>query len=126
MPHLTNSQLVITIAHALIGWSLCGATMGIGMATTTFKRALIIHAVAAPVIFGVISYVYFTHFGYATPFMAALIFIGTVVSLDFFIVAFLMQRNLSMFRSIVGTWLPFILIFNATCSVGYIVGNHSP
>jgi hypothetical protein len=78
---MTGTHLAITIAHALVGWALYGATMGIGLAKTTLKRALIIHAVAAPIIFGVISYLYFSRFVYTTPLAAALIwrFIGEVL-----------------------------------------------
>lgn len=45
-------ELAITIGHGLAGWALCRATMGIGMAATTFSQALVIHAIAAPLIFG--------------------------------------------------------------------------
>lgn len=120
---MTNSQIAITITHALVGWALCGATMGIGMATTTLKRTLIIHAIAAPIIFGVISYVYFTHFAYTTALIAALIFIGTVIATDFLVVALLIQHKFEMFKSIAGTWLPFALIFAATFAVGCFVSR---
>lgn len=118
---MTGTHLAITIAHALVGWVLCGATMGIGLAKTTLKRALIIHAVAAPIIFGVISYLYFSRFAYTTPLAAALIFIGVVIAMDFFVVALLIQRKLDMFKSLAGTWLPFALIFAATYAAGYLV-----
>jgi hypothetical protein len=118
---MTNSQIAITIAHALVGWALCGATMGIGMATTTLKRALVIHAIAAPIIFGVISYVYFTRFACTTTLAAALTFVGVVIAMDFFVVALLIQRKLDMFKSIPGTWLPFGLIFAATYAVGIVL-----
>jgi NADH:ubiquinone oxidoreductase subunit 6 (subunit J) len=120
---MTNSQIAITVIHALVGWALCGATMGIALATTTLKRALIVHAAAAPIIFGVISYIYFTHFAYTTPVGAALIFVGVVIVMDFFVVALLIQRKLEMFKSVAGTWLPFGLIFAATYAVGYVVSN---
>ena len=120
---MTNTQIVITIAHALVGWALCGATMGIGMAVTTLRRALIIHATAAPILFGAISCVYFTHFAYATPLVTALTFVGLVIAMDFFVVALLIQRKLEMFKSIGGTWLPFALIFSATYGVGCLISN---
>jgi hypothetical protein len=37
----------ILLVHAFVGWLLCAATMGIGMALTTMQNALIIHAIAA-------------------------------------------------------------------------------
>jgi hypothetical protein len=50
---MTFKNILILLAHALIGWALCAATMGIGMAVTTLNNALIIHAIAAPIFFGV-------------------------------------------------------------------------
>ena len=52
---MSLSQLAVALAHALAGWALCGATMGIGLAKTSLNRALVIHAVAAPIIFALIS-----------------------------------------------------------------------
>lgn len=119
---MSLGQIGIAFAHALVGWGLCGATMGIGLAKTSLKRALVIHAVAAPIIFGVISTIYFTYFAYTAPLTTAVGFVGVVIALDFFVVALLIQRELTMFRSVVGTWLPFALIFAAT----YVVGRLTP
>ncbi len=117
---MTGTHLAITIAHALVGWALCGATMSIALAKTTLERALVIHAAAAPVIFGVITFIYFTYFPYATPLAAALMFVGVVIALDFFAVALLIRHRLDMFKSVAGTWLPFGLIFTATVIVGLL------
>jgi len=43
---LSVAEAAIVLAHALVGWALCGATMGIAQAKTTLHRALAIHAVA--------------------------------------------------------------------------------
>lgn len=120
---MNTAHIAIIIAHALVGWALCGAIMGIGLVKTTLKRALTIHAAAAPVIFGAVSYVYFTHFAYTTPLEAALAFVGIVIAMDFFVVGLAIQRKLDMFKSIPGTWLPFSLIFAATYAVGSIIGT---
>jgi hypothetical protein len=34
---------------------LCGVTIGVGMAATTLEHALVIHAVAAPLIFAAVT-----------------------------------------------------------------------
>ncbi len=115
---MSIGQISITLAHALVGWGLCGATMGIGLAKTSLRRALIIHAVAAPIIFGLISAIYFTYFGYTTVLVAAVGFVAVVIAMDFFVVALLIQRELAMFRSVLGTWLPFALIFASTYLIG--------
>jgi hypothetical protein len=52
----STKSIAITITHGLAGWALCGATMGVGMAVTTVRLALIIHAIAAPVVFAVVSF----------------------------------------------------------------------
>lgn len=118
---MTFAQLGIALTHAVVGWGLCGATMGISLAKTTEDRALVIHAIAAPVIFALISGVYFTYFGYSNPLMTAVGFVAVVITLDVFIVALLIQRALTMFRSVLGTWLPFGLIFTSTYVVGLVL-----
>jgi hypothetical protein len=108
----------IILAHAFIGWMLCAATMGIGMAVTTLKNALIVHAIAAPIFFTVISWVYFRKFNYTSPLQTATIFIAFVIAMDFFVVAMLINRSFDMFTSLLGTWIPFTLIFTSTLVTG--------
>jgi hypothetical protein len=115
---MNKKQLLVVLAHAFVGWLLCFAVMGIGMATTSLDNALIIHAAAAPIIFGSISLIYFTRFNYTTPLQTALIFVGFVITVDFFVVALLINRSLAMFASLLGTWIPFTLIFLSTYLVG--------
>lgn len=38
----------IFLASGFVGWMLCFATMGLGMATMSLDNALIVHAIAAP------------------------------------------------------------------------------
>jgi hypothetical protein len=40
--------------------------------------------------------------------------------MDFFVVALVIEQSLAMFASIIGTWLPFVLIFMAT----YLAGRY--
>lgn len=111
-------HIVIALTHAIVGWALCGATMGIGLAKLSLKPALVVHAIAAPVIFTVISGVYYTSFGFTAPIVTAAVFVGVVMALDVVVVAVLIQREFTMFRSVLGTWLPFALIFGSTYLVG--------
>lgn len=111
---------LIVLAHAFAGWLLCFAAMGIGMATMPLDTALIVHAVAAPVFFAIVSLVYFTKFRFTKPVITAAIFVGFVVLTDFFVVALLINRSLEMFTSIIGTWLPFTLIFLSTWITGLV------
>jgi len=118
-----KNNTVILLVFALFGWMLCAATMGIGMAVTSIENALIIHAIAAPCFFSAISMVYFSRYKYLSPLKTALVFLGFVIGMDFFIVALLINHSLDMFTSFLGTWLPFTLIFLSTWITGEIVNR---
>ena len=91
------------------------------MATTTLEATLILHAIGAPIFFLAVSLVYFTRFTYTSPLHTALIFVGFVIGLDFFLVALVINRSLAMFASPIGTWVPFALIFLSTYLTGWAV-----
>ncbi len=114
-------KLVTIVVYALIGWALCFATMGIGQALFPLPTALTIHAIAAPIFFVLLSMSYFKRFHYTTPLQTALLFVGIVIALDFFVVALLILRSLEMFTSILGAWLPFALIFASTYITGLYI-----
>jgi len=111
---------IVIFVHALVGWALCAATMGIGMAATTLQNALIIHAIGAPVFFTAVSFTYFRKFNYTTPLQTAAIFVAFVMVVDLLVVALLINRSLAMFASVLGTWLPFSLIFVSSHITGLI------
>ena len=118
---MSTRKVITVLLHAFIGWALCAATMGIGMATTTIRNTLIIHAIGAPIFFMVVSLNYFKKYGYTTPMQTALIFVGFVIMVDFLVVALLINRSLEMFASLLGTWIPFGLIFLSTYLTGIYV-----
>jgi len=111
-------KFIIILVHAFVGWGLCGLTMGIGMATTSLTNTLIIHAIGAPVFFCFLSLYYFKRFHYTAPLQTAVIFVSFVILMDIFVVAFLIEKSFDMFRSFLGTWLPFFLIFISTYLTG--------
>lgn len=115
---MTAKNLLITLAHAFVGWALCAAIMGIGMATMPMETTLIVHAIGAPIFFAIVSLNYFRKFNFTTPLQTALIFVGFVMAVDFFLVALVINRSLEMFTSLLGTWIPFGLIFLSTYLVG--------
>jgi hypothetical protein len=118
-------KVIVVLVHAFIGWALCAATMGIGMAITSIDNALIIHAIAAPIFFFFLSLIYFMKFNYTTPFQTAIIFVSFVITVDFFLVALMINKSLDMFTSLLGTWIPFALIFLSTFLTGlYIVRSN--
>jgi hypothetical protein len=111
----------MTVACALAGWALCGGAMYGALAFTTADRALVIHALAAPLIFAAIAIFYFRRPGSWSPAAAAATFLGTVVTMDVLIVALLVEKSFDMFRSVRGSWLPFTLIFASTWWTGRAV-----
>lgn len=113
----------MVILFAFLGWLLCFATIGIGMTLTSIQTALVIHAIAAPIIFTSLSLVYFRKYNYTSPFVTAIIFIGFVVFMDFFVVALAINHSFEMFTSFLGTWLPFVLIFLSTFITGVFVNR---
>ena len=116
---LSMKQIGVIAIHAFIGWALCAASMGIGLATTTEQNALIIHAIGAPIFFGGVSYNYFKKYNYTSPLKTAIIFVSFVIVVDFFLVAMVINKSFDMFLSPLGTWIPFALLFTST----YLTGN---
>ncbi len=120
---MTMKHVATIVVFALVGWALCAASIGIGFAVTTQTVALIVHAIVAPVVFAGLSWIYFTRFAYTTPLVTAALFLGIVVALDLIVVALFILRSFAMFGSLLGTWLPFVLIFAATWTTGTVVGR---
>jgi hypothetical protein len=121
VPNFSLRHSAVIASFALMGWALCAATMGIGMAIAQLQVALLIHALAAPVIFAVISTVYFERFGYTAALTTAVAFVTIVVFMDVVVIAALVLRSFDMFASALGMWIPFALIFSSTYLTGAIV-----
>jgi hypothetical protein len=111
-------QILVLLAFAFVGWAFCAAIMGIGPTVTTMQTTLIVHAIAGPLAFGVLAYIYGRKFHYTGPLATALMFVGFVVLVDFFLVSMVILKDFSMFRSVLGTWLPFCLIFLVCYAAG--------
>jgi len=118
-------KALIILIHAFIGWGFCGLTMAIGMQYTSIEYALVLHAISAPIIFGFISFIYFKKFGFTNPLQTGIIFVVFIILMDFFIVALLVEKNFDMFKSLLGTWVPFVLIFLSTYFTGFVVNKRN-
>ncbi len=112
------SKAAIIVAFAFVGWAYCGALIGVGRQFFTMDTTLIIHALGAPVGFAVVSWIYHSYFGFTRPIYTAFIFLAVVIALDIFPVAIVFEGSFAMFRSFMGTWLPWILIVASTWIVG--------
>jgi len=108
--HRPASLLSLSV-HGLIGWAACGALMGVLMATASMKTALVVHGVGAPIIFAALTAHMFLRHGQRPPLAVATFFTAIVIVLDAVVVAWVIQGSFEMFSSVVGTWLPFALIF---------------
>ncbi len=120
---MTTRKVFTILTFAFVGWALCTASMVIGMASMSLESALIVHAIGAPIIFTILSLVYFNKFNYTTPLQTAFIFVAFVIVVDFFVVALMINRSLEMFASPLGTWIPFALIFASTYLTGLLLAK---
>lgn len=119
----TGRRRGILLTHALVSWALCTAAMMIPMALVSVEFALVVHAIAAPIFAGTVSWNYYRRYGYTTPLQTALTFVGFVIVVDFLLVALIIERSLEMFTSALGTWIPFASIFAATYLMGRWVAS---
>jgi len=114
-------ELIAVIIFGFIGQMGCWGLMIGGQAVTTLNNALIIHAIGAPIVFALVSIIYFKKFNYTTPPITGITFVAVVVLIDFFVVSLVINQNFDMFLSPIGTWIPFALIFTSTYLTGTIV-----
>lgn len=121
MNKFNPKKIIIVLIHAFIVWALCGATIGIGRSVMSMELTLIIHAIGAPIFAALVSLVYYKKFNYTTPLQTAFIFLFLVVIMDAGLVAPVFEKSYEMFKSILGTWIPFSLIFLSTFITGLTV-----
>ena len=126
MRQLGIRQILVIAALGLVGWALCGSIVFIGRGFMAMDTTLIVHALGAPVIFTVISWIYFTRFAYTKPLTTAAVFVGIVIFMDVFLVALIIERSMEMFGSLIGTWIPWVLIFLSTYLTGLYLESRSP
>jgi hypothetical protein len=106
---------VIIAIHGIVGWALCGSIVMIGREFWPMDTTLIIHA---PIIAGGLSLIYFNFFNYTSPLQTAAIFVGIAILMDLVVVALLIEKSFEMFASLIGTWIPWALMFISTYLVG--------
>lgn len=122
-PTVTPAAVAIIAVHGVVLWALCGAIVMIGRQLWTMETTLIVHAIGAPILAVLVSLVYFTYFNYTSPLQTATIFTLSAISLDVIIVATFIEKSFDMFRSPIGTWIPFALMFLATYLTGSLIAR---
>jgi len=118
---IPRASLAALFAHGFVGWAACAALMGGLLATVSLTTALTAHAVGAPIIFAAVTAHLFLRSGAHPPIVVATIFTAIVITLDALVVAWLIQRSFAMFSSVLGTWLPFALIFVSAFVTGTLL-----
>ena len=115
----------IILAFATAVWAFCGALVGVGRQFMNMDMTLIVHAIGAPIGAAIASWVYFRSFNFTRPLPTAAIFVALSLTLDFFVVALLIEKNFEMFGSVLGLWIPQALIFAATYFTGRAMESRS-
>jgi len=118
---MPRASLAAFIAHGFVGWAACAALMGGLLATVSLTMALTGHAVGAPIIFAAVTAHLFLRHGGRSPIVVASTFTAMVVALDALVVAWLIERSFAMFSSVLGTWVPFALIFVSAFVTGTLL-----
>jgi hypothetical protein len=119
-------RVAVMLAHAVVGWAYCGAIIGVGRQFLSIHTTLVVHALGAPLGFSLISLFYYRRYAFTSPLQTAAAFLGVEVALDLFLVAPVFERSYAVFSSVLGTWIPFALIFAATFLTGRLISPKSP
>jgi hypothetical protein len=117
-------RAAVIVAHAVVGWAYCGVIIGVGRHFLSIHTTLVLHAIGAPLGFTLISLFYCRRYAFTSPLQTAAAFLAVVVVLDLFLVAPAFEKSYAMFSSVLGTWIPFALIFAATYLTGRFTSPH--
>jgi menaquinone-dependent protoporphyrinogen oxidase len=109
------------LLHGLVGWALCALAMTVLLELTSQRVALALHLLAAPALFLLVARHYFHARGARDPLVTALGFAGVVALLDLIVVAGLVEQSLQLLGSVVGFWLPLLLILLVTWVTGEVL-----
>jgi hypothetical protein len=121
MNKLNFKKIIIVLIHAFVVWALCGATIAIGRSVTTIELTLMIHAIGAPIFAFIVAMVYYRKFNYTSSVYTAFIFLLFIIAMDAGLVAPVFEKSYKMFNSLLGTWIPFLLIFLSTYITGLFI-----
>jgi hypothetical protein len=106
------------VGHALAGWLVSGATIGVGRLLVSPRATLVVHAAVAPLAFGLLARHHVRSYPASAPMATSLAKRAVVAGLDAFFVAPILERSYAMFGGVLGICLPLRLIFTSTRLVG--------
>lgn len=99
---------------SVVLWGLCGAVIAVGRRIWSLKTTLYVHLIAAPAFAYALSVLHRLAAPEFDSLLRAVVMTSIVMALDVFVVAPWFERSYAMFRSLIGTWLPFAAIFLAS------------
>jgi hypothetical protein len=105
------------VVAALVIWGLCGAVMGFGRRLIGLDATLRLHLIMAPVFSFCVTLILGRLAPAPDSLLRAIAITAVVIVLDAAIVAPYIE-SYAMFRSLIGTWIPFVLIFLASWAAG--------
>lgn len=105
----------------LVLWAACAAVIALGRRIWTLDVTLRVHLVVAPVLAFLVSAIHKLLAAQFSSMLRAMVMTGLVMILDASVVAPLFERSYAMFRSLIGTWMPFAAIFLASLAAGMLV-----
>jgi len=109
------------ILLAFVLWAACGGVIAIGRRVWTMQTTLVVHLFAAAAFAFAAAAVHKLLAPDVDAIARAAAMTGLIVALDALVVAPLFERSYAMFRSALGTWVPFAAIFLACWAAGALV-----
>ena len=108
------------VGLALSLWAACGAVIAVGRKLWSIDTTLRVHLLAALVLAFLAAALHRELAPAFDPLLRAAAITIIVMLLDALVVAPLFERSYAMFRSVIGTWLPFVAIFAACWAAGVL------
>ena len=109
---------VYLVGLALVLWGACGGVIAIGRKLWSIHKTLRVHLIAAAIVAFLVAAAHRALAPDFDPLVRAAAITAIVMLLDALVVSPLFERSYAMFRSVIGTWLPFAAIFAACWAAG--------
>jgi amino-acid N-acetyltransferase len=116
--------LLVLLLHALALWALSALALAVAVRVLSLERALVVHAIAAPILTALVMAFYFGAFGGIPPIPAALL-VAAVVALADLAASPWLRRATTPFQVALETWTPWTLVFAQALASG-IVARRRP
>ncbi len=116
-------SLIRLLGYGVLGWAAAAALAGAILPWGGFGAALAVHAIVLPIIFIFLAWRYFRVLGSRDPLPTAAIWTGLTAALDLSIAARFTEHGLQFLTSMLGAWLPLLVVFLATWFTGLLIST---